>query len=604
MGAMACPMAGCVNLQSDDMNCGFCGVSCGADRSCVAGACECAMGTTMCGATCINLQTDTSNCGACGIRCPANQMCVAGACRLSCANPNSICVANNVMSCVNLQTDLANCGACGTPCAVANGTPSCGNGRCSVGLCNAGFANCDMNAVNGCEVSTNANVSNCGGCGVVCPVRANANQSCAAGACGFSCSAGFDNCNANPADGCEVNLSNSVASCGRCGNVCAVANGTPGCANSACTVASCNAGFGNCDANVANGCEANTQTDVANCGGCGVRCLAGQSCQAGVCRVIAGGGYSPVGPQVNVPLATVTGGGWTECYRDLFSNGATTLATIQARCSGAEVMVACRTTGSATLQLLAQAPRADVFFNTGDGNNIVRNSNGTDWYYSASTSFGYASPGLGVSRNSCDTLNTSPGTRFCAHTSAGNINGGYRCGADLALNGSAAFERVLYHRTGYRPVGPQNNVPVATVTAGGWVECYRDLYNNSATAMATIQALCSRPNVMVACRPTGNATLSLLAQAPRADVFFDTAMGNVLHVANGTGWYYSSVYSMGFTLAAETVSRNSCDTANTNPNSRLCFHTGGGNINSGYRCGADTTLNGSVAYERVFYHSN
>ena len=26
----------------------------------------------------------------------------------------------------------------------------------------------------------------------------------------------------------------------------------------------------------------------------------------------------------------------------------------------------------------------------------------------------------------------------------------------------------------YLPVGPQKNVPVATVTSGGWVECYRD----------------------------------------------------------------------------------------------------------------------------------
>jgi hypothetical protein len=70
--------------------------------------------------------------------------------------------------------------------------------------------------------------------------------------------------------------------------------------------------------------------------------------------------YTPVGPQTNVAVATVTGGGWRECYRDLYSNGATTVASILSQCAGNNLMMACRPTGNATLQLLAQAPRADV----------------------------------------------------------------------------------------------------------------------------------------------------------------------------------------------------------------------------------------------------
>jgi hypothetical protein len=46
----------------------------------------------------------------------------------------------------------------------------------------------------------------------------------------------------------------------------------------------CSAGFGNCDANAANGCEAAFASDPLNCGMCGKSC-AGQACVAGVCNV-------------------------------------------------------------------------------------------------------------------------------------------------------------------------------------------------------------------------------------------------------------------------------------------------------------------------------
>jgi hypothetical protein len=46
----------------------------------------------------------------------------------------------------------------------------------------------------------------------------------------------------------------------------------------------CNAGFGNCDAMTANGCEAVFVSDPLNCGVCGKSC-AGQPCVNGVCAV-------------------------------------------------------------------------------------------------------------------------------------------------------------------------------------------------------------------------------------------------------------------------------------------------------------------------------
>jgi hypothetical protein len=46
--------------------------------------------------------------------------------------------------------------------------------------CNPGYSNCDGSDANGCEVNTNADPKNCGGCGTVCPPNTPA---CASGKC-------------------------------------------------------------------------------------------------------------------------------------------------------------------------------------------------------------------------------------------------------------------------------------------------------------------------------------------------------------------------------------------------------------------------------------
>lgn len=107
--------------------------------------------------------------------------------------------------------------------------------------------------------------------------------------------------------------------------------------------------------------------------------------------------------------------------------------------------------------------------------------------------------------------------------------------------------------------------------------------------------------MMMACRPTGSSTLLLLAQASKSDVTFDTGSGNTTRLANGTSWYFSNSWSWGFAKGGDAVSRNSCDTNSTNANQRMCIHTGSGFTNVGWRCGANTSLNFSTAFERVFY---
>ena len=149
--------------------------------------------------------------------------------------------------------------------------------------------------------------------------------------------------------------------------------------------------------------------------------------------------------------------------------------------------------------------------------------------------------------------------------------------------------------------GVRQALPVAAVVAGGFRECFRDTYADSVPTLAQIQAGCGGQTLMMACRPTGSNTLTLAAMAPRADVLFDTGAqrGQPLHTANGVDWYYNASYSWGFAPGGAGADLFSCDVANTVPEQRMCWHTGGGQIDSGYRCGATFPFDGT--YERIIY---
>jgi len=116
---------------------------------------------------------------------------------------------------------VTNCGTCGTVCRGAtNATPSCSRGACGL-TCTAGFGDCDGNATNGCEASTLSNVMNCGACGVACVAGPNAAVACVGGRCRSACNGGFADCDGNPGNGCEVNVATDRRNCGSCGNACA-----------------------------------------------------------------------------------------------------------------------------------------------------------------------------------------------------------------------------------------------------------------------------------------------------------------------------------------------------------------------------------------------
>jgi hypothetical protein len=159
--------------------------------------------------------------------------------------------------------------------------------RCA-NLCTAaGTADCGGTS---CTNTTN-NVNNCGACGTVCPAPTNGTAACVSSVCTVgSCNSGWGNCDSNAANGCEANLTSNVNNCGACGTVCpAPANGAAACLGSICTIGTCNAGFANCDGVLANGCEANLTNSVNNCGACAKVCPTPANgtaaCVAAVCLI-------------------------------------------------------------------------------------------------------------------------------------------------------------------------------------------------------------------------------------------------------------------------------------------------------------------------------
>lgn len=135
--------------------------------------------------------------------------------------------------------------------------------------------------------------------------------------------------------------------------------------------------------------------------------------------------------------------GWTQCYLDTYNNTGLTAAGVLAACTGDNLMLACRPTGSGVLTVAAHAPRADVTFDTG-GNDTPHNANGVGWYFNDDFSWGFAAEGDSIDLNICDISSTNGGSRLCWHTQQSPPLGGWRCGTNTNLNSSPSFERVVY----------------------------------------------------------------------------------------------------------------------------------------------------------------
>ena len=297
------PATGCeVELARDPNHCGACATACSASHgaaSCSGGACgiACAAGFADCDGDVTNgcesdIATNALHCGGCRTVCSfqgAGARCDLGVCvRTTCAAGLGDCDGNAANGCeTTLATSAANCGACGNVCVLAHATPACRAGACAIGACAAGWADCDGSAANGCEVALGSDSQHCGGCATACNAT-NGTATCAAGACGITCAAGWGNCDGSAANGCETNLVTTVASCGACGRACVLAHATAGCGGGTCSVVRCDAGWGDCDGNAANGCETDLTTSTSACGACGTACSlahATAACRSGACVV-------------------------------------------------------------------------------------------------------------------------------------------------------------------------------------------------------------------------------------------------------------------------------------------------------------------------------
>ncbi len=206
-------------------------------------------------------------------------------------NDQKVCAGN----CVSRSDPAVGCNSSScSPCTLPNAVADCGPAGCAIKSCNPGYADCNNDPADGCETNVSADPTNCGSCAHDCAAGGGTtNFSCDQGTCVVnSCPAGKADCNGDKS--CSTDLMTSVDNCGFCGNQCALPHAKATCSAGSCTFDSCEPGFLDCDGDASNGCEVDATTDVLNCGGCGQKCSATNgvpSCSGGQCNILCMDGY-------------------------------------------------------------------------------------------------------------------------------------------------------------------------------------------------------------------------------------------------------------------------------------------------------------------------
>lgn len=214
-GAGLCCGGACANPQTDNANCGGCGIACGAGLTCQSGMCrpgtpipdggtnpnlDAGDGNRCCGTNCFartvppgtdgRSHPSFANCLGCGLACNATRAnsCsvpgggTTGTARCMCGEfdqclDGDTCVnEGGTWQCINTSTDPRNCGGMGNACADGE---ICTGGMCQCGSTGARCTTGQSCCAGSC-IDTTADAMNCGGCGVRCGPN---NPDCVASMC-------------------------------------------------------------------------------------------------------------------------------------------------------------------------------------------------------------------------------------------------------------------------------------------------------------------------------------------------------------------------------------------------------------------------------------
>jgi hypothetical protein len=176
--------------------------------------------------------------------------------------------------------DAKNCGRCGHDCTSlpnVSGAVACDtvDGVCSFppGSCKPGTADCNGNPDDGCETDVTTG-AHCGSCTTSCAGGGLCSASVGMYTCVSSCSPTQQACGTS----CVETMSDPN-NCGQCGHACttAIAHAQESCVGGVCVIG-CSNGYALC-----NDACVDLTGDSGNCGGCGHLCPAGQTCASGVC---------------------------------------------------------------------------------------------------------------------------------------------------------------------------------------------------------------------------------------------------------------------------------------------------------------------------------
>lgn len=120
-------------------------------------------------------------------------------------------------SCESYLNHRNTCGGCGNNCLDIShvSDASCDYGKCVVVSCESGYSDCDGQVDNGCETNLANSTGDCGECGYDCDdlLWPRVSQTrCSEGVCEIkTCEDGWANCDGDKSNGCEIDLSDDTS---------------------------------------------------------------------------------------------------------------------------------------------------------------------------------------------------------------------------------------------------------------------------------------------------------------------------------------------------------------------------------------------------------